>query len=429
MSRKQSVPMPVASLIFWSCWLALSSALHAGAVCADGSVLAATNAAIVLAQPSESLVTLSDLCKLATHRLPDLVPVAQFDGGNCADRAVVRSSSRPSIYVGNRDGQVNLLSLPELKVIRQARVGDVVGHLLATSGDRYLIAATESQNSPGSLLVLHGSSLVVARQVPLKNRQGRDLTVARLVEVVYRQSVLVTFKDSNEMWELFLAPDAEMVFEGMVHDYRMGEGISEPRSLPIRRIAVDGQMDNFFVEPRSPHVWQLKKNGAGNYARRFNLDVRRTVEESTIPANVDPRELVSVSWNDRSLWIAAERDWPGVHIHALTGTKHHAAIDLPGERCRALSPLTGTTWFAAVCGASAADQLFIIDSANFALRAILQPKPGRRVSQLAYGGRDGSVVAVLGGDDGLLVAYAGYFGCRIGEAGVPRLRQIVEPLR
>ena len=386
---------------------------------------------VVRENSGEFVVALSGDCSLTTFRLPDRVAIAQFDAGHCNERAVARSTNRQWLYVGGRDGEISALSLPDLNLRRRQRLDHAIGHLLATSDERYLIAVVEPANAPANapamLVVLHGSSLAPARIVPLSNRRGQALTVAALTEVGHRQSVLISFEHSNEMWELFLAPDAETVFEGMVHDYRLGEGISEPRNLPIRRIFTDTPMEKFLVEPRSSHLSQLvDSGGASLLARRFNLDVRRQVGETPVLANIEFRTAVGVRTDHTSYWLAADHVWAGIHVHELPGMKYRGFIELPGAHCRALPPPSTQSIFIAACSDEGADQLYVIDAATQAVRAILQPQAGRRVSQIALSDKPGYVIAVLAGEAGQLVAYDDRNRCRIGEIAVTQLRKVVD---
>jgi len=423
---KQSVLPPVASFLFLMVACVLLASLWVGDARSAGNG-SASGDPVPRIESGEFIVTLSGRCTLNTLRLPDRQAIAQFEAAECDDRAVMRSANRQSLYVGGRNGEIVALSLPDLTVQVRQRLDHSITHLLPTLGDRYLIAIVEPEHAPASLVVLHAGSLAPARVVPLENRRGEALTVARLVEAVHRQSVLISFARSNELWELFLAPDAEPVFEGMVHDYRLGEGISEPRSLPIRRIVMDGLMEYFQVEARGPHLSQLTAARDGRaLVRRFNLDVRRPVGESPIEANIDLPTAAAFKTDSASYWLAVDRQWPGIHIYRLPDVKHMAFVDLPGTDCHLLVSSVSGSEFIAGCRIEGTDQLFVIDAGTGTIRASLQPQAGRRVSQIAFAGGANYFVAVLAGETGELVVYDRRYRCRIGGYAVPQLRSIVE---
>ena len=240
---------------------------------------------------------------------------------------------------------------------------------------------------PASLVVLHAESLLPGRIVPLKDRRGQALKVASIVEIGHRQSVPIGFGRSSELWEMFLAADAEPVFEGMVHDYRLGEGISEPRTLPIRRMVTEAPMEHFTAERSGALLSQLTESSGGPVARRFNLDARRLVVEQPIPANLDPGAAVGVRTERTSFWLSADRDWPGIHVHELPGMNYRGFVELPGEHCRVLSSPTVQSRFIVACASGGMDQLFTIDDATLATHAICSPALGRASRKLRAAAR------------------------------------------
>ena len=49
-----------------------------------------------------------------------------------------------------------------------------------------------------------------------------------------RESFVVALKDIPELWEISLRPQAPPIYDGLVHDYKMGEGDCEAAVCSVR---------------------------------------------------------------------------------------------------------------------------------------------------------------------------------------------------
>jgi hemoglobin/transferrin/lactoferrin receptor protein len=128
----------------------------------------------------------------------------------------------------------------------------------------------------GELAVIAASDGRELRRIPLVDRQRRAGRVAWIIDLPRRQSLLVGFGDLPEAWELPYGERAEPVYDGLVHDYRMGEGIADRGPLPVRRIPLEAPMPRPTPDEREIHVSWPDPAMPG---RRLvlNLDVRRLV--------------------------------------------------------------------------------------------------------------------------------------------------------
>ena len=59
--------------------------------------------------------------------------------------------------------------------------------------------------------------------------------VAAVADAAPRRSFVVVMQDIPEIWEISYDPQAEPIYQGLVHDYRLREGIAEPGFLNPRR--------------------------------------------------------------------------------------------------------------------------------------------------------------------------------------------------
>jgi hypothetical protein len=97
----------------------------------------------------------------------------------------------------------------------------------------------------------------------------------RVLDAPPRRSFIALLADVPETWELSYDPDAEPVYDGMVHDYRMGEGIADRGPFAVRRIVLDEPLsDARFNADYS----QFTAKAADGSLHVVNLHVRRRIE-------------------------------------------------------------------------------------------------------------------------------------------------------
>lgn len=151
---------------------------------------------------------------------------------------------------------------------------DAPVHALAASADgRHAVAA-------------HGQRLTVLGEdaAVLAAFEGHDLAGRRqgraeaLFALAGRRSFVAAWPALGELWEISLDPAAEPIYDGLVHDYRMGEGIARPGLLGARRAPLGLPMPSIeFGDARLP--WVAGRDAAG--VAIVHLDVRRRV--ATLP--------------------------------------------------------------------------------------------------------------------------------------------------
>ena len=86
----------------------------------------------------------------------------------------------------------------------------------------------------------------------------------------------MALKDIPELWEISYDPKAEPIYDGLVHDYKMGEAIAKPGFLGVRRTPLDEPLDDFFFDQSYRHVLgatRPKAATAAPTAQVVNLDV------------------------------------------------------------------------------------------------------------------------------------------------------------
>jgi hypothetical protein len=213
-----------------------------------------------------------------------------------------------------------------------------------------------------SALAAHGEqlSLLDRRGEVIKIFEGSDLTrehrgaATALFALPQRRSLVAAWPALGELWEISLDPAAAPIFDGLVHDYRMSEGIATPGYLGVRRSPLGRPMPTIsFADARVPWL----AGSQGNEVIVVHLDVRRRIAalraDTANPAGATLRvashEPGAVEW-----WLPAGND---VHVFDTTRWAHMAMHALPGP-VRQLQAVDGAVW--ARVGERGAAQLFLL---------------------------------------------------------------------
>jgi hemoglobin/transferrin/lactoferrin receptor protein len=152
--------------------------------------------------------------------------------------------------------------------------------LEAVSSDgRYRV---ETDEAAMELVVRSGDGARELRRIPLLDRSRRAGRLAWIIDLPRRQSFLAGFESLPEAWELPYSPRAEAVYDGLVHDYRMGEGIADRGPLPVRRIPLEAPLPRPTPDERQVHVAWSDPATPGKL-NVLNLDVRRIVAQVDAP--------------------------------------------------------------------------------------------------------------------------------------------------
>lgn len=174
------------------------------------------------------------------------------------------------------------------------------------------------RTAPGPFSVrVDGEALVLldAQGVELRREPGRDLAGRRhgapqaLLPHARRRSVIATFPAFDEVWELSLDPEAPPVYDGLVHDWRLGEAIAKPGLFTPRRTLLAPPMPaRWFLDA----AWPWIAGALDDTVLIVHLDVRRVVARLALRgARVEAsrrverggRELWQLPTADGERWI------------------------------------------------------------------------------------------------------------------------------
>lgn len=147
---------------------------------------------------------------------------------------------------------------------------DAPVHALAASPDGQWALAAHGERL--SLLDPHGEA--AARFDGVDATRGVRGAATALFSLPQRRSFFAAWPVLGESWEISIDPAAAPIFDGLVHDYRMGEGIAKPGYLGARRAPLGRPLPDFsFADARVPWL----AGTLGDEVSVVHLDVRRGI--------------------------------------------------------------------------------------------------------------------------------------------------------
>ncbi len=197
-----------------------------------------------------------------------------------------------------------------------------------SSDGRWILRA---DNDACVLLAIDAASGAVVRGIPVADRRGARSRVARIVDAPSRRSFIALLADLPEAWELLYDPNAGPVFDGLVHDYRMGEGLASSGPLPVRRIVLDRPLDAVVFTPRFDYFVAYAAPGT---LQVVSMEVRQRIE--TVELDGDALVERGVAWQHAGYALIALPDRSAPVVHVLDGRtwRWRGALKLPGRVAR-----------------------------------------------------------------------------------------------
>ena len=304
------------------------------------------------------------------------------------------------VYFASRDGWVSLYDIWNLTLVAEVRAGINTRNLAVSSDGRYVLVGNYL---PHTLVMLDARDLGLLKVIPARDASGRSSRVSAVYDAAPRQSFIVALKDIPELWELPYGDKTGPVYEGLVHDYRLGEGIAAAKPFGVRRTVLDGILDDFFFDPPYDHVIGAARDG--HTGQVVNLNVRRKIAEVDLPGL--PHLGSGITWERGGTPALAT---PNLKVGQVT------IVDMKTWKTVAQIPTAGPgfflrshertryAWVDAFNSASK-DVLQVIDKETLAVVATLRPAPGRTVAHVEFT-RDGRyALASIWENDGAIVVY------------------------
>lgn len=203
------------------------------------------------------------------------------------------TADRRFAYFGIPGGWITRYDLLTLRVAAKVRTGSAIRDFAISGDGQWILVASEHPDT----LTLFDSNLHEARSYPLSTLDGKVRTgVSRVFSAAPRQSFVVAMKDIPELWEISYDPKSEPIYDGLVHDYRMGEGLAKAGFLGVRRTPLEEPLDIFFFDKPYRHAIGATRTTGRPVASAqvVNLDARRRI--ASIPLPDIPRTTSVVSF-------------------------------------------------------------------------------------------------------------------------------------
>ena len=307
-------------------------------------------------------------------------------------------------YFGSHGGWITRYDLWNLSLAAEVRAGPGLRQLTISRDGRWLMATR--QQPP--MLVLFDAALNLVKTWAPASRDGQTRSrVAAVLDAAPRQSFIVALQDIAELWEISYDPKAEDFYDGLVHDYRMGEGLPTRGFHNARRTSVTEPLESLFFDRESTQVAGAAraKDGVGASVQLVNLDVRRRIASLPSVGVPLPGSGTAFDWNGSQVLALPNRERAAIDIIDLRTWKLVKSIATPGpgsfvrghEGSRHL-------WTDATMGGKTGATLTAIDKQTLQVAASLNdPGPGLAHVAFTHSGRH--MLASLNEAEGALVVF------------------------
>lgn len=177
------------------------------------------------------------------------------------------------------DGRHAFLALGDGSVARHdLAAGAQTARVQAGADPRGLALSADGQcllTAHGAALTLFDRDLHPMRRYAATSLDGKVTSrVAAVFHAAARRSFVVAFETLPELWEISYDRAAPPIFDGLVHDYRMGEAIASGGFLGVRRTPLEEPFTALALDASHRHVLGA---GPGGTLAVLNLDVRRRI--------------------------------------------------------------------------------------------------------------------------------------------------------
>ena len=238
--------------------------------------------------------------------------------------------------------------------------------------------------------------------------------VCAVYDAAPRRSFIVALKDIAELWEISYEPKAEDIFDGLVHDYRMREGISKRGFLGVKRTHLDEPLDDFFSDQGYVNVLgatRAKRSEPGAQAEArpsaqvINLDVRRRIAELPIAGMPYLGSGITFAWNGTTVLASPNLKDGAIDVIDMKTWKGVKTIKTPGPGFFMRShENTRYAWADSMLSPTAKDTLTIIDKCTPEVVAQVRA-PGRTLAHIEFTQDGRFALASLWEDNGALIVY------------------------
>lgn len=329
-----------------------------------------------------------------------LEPIARFPTRFALHGGPKFSPDGRFVHFVSRDGWVSKFDLWSLQSVAEVRVGLNTRNLAASSDGRYLAIGNIL---PQTLVILDASDLKPVKVLTVSDTKGQGSRVSAVYDAAPRKSFVVALKDIPEIWEVSYDDNAAPIYEGLVHDYKLGEGLALEGKLNPRRTVLEEPLDDFFFDQSC--AWLIGAARAGGAGQVVNLDVRRKVASVELPGL--PHLGSGISWESEGRTLLATPNLKEAMVSVIDMKNWKVVKQIrtngPGFFLRSHEG-SDYAWVDGMNGPTR-DTLQVIDKRTLEVVKDITPAPGRTAAHVEFT-RDGRyALASVWDMDGALVVY------------------------
>lgn len=331
-----------------------------------------------------------------------LIPIHRFATRYALHGGPKFSPDGRYVYLASRDGWVSKFDMYNLKTVAEIRAG-INTRNLAVSGDGKVVMV--GNYLPNTLVALSADDLSVLRVIPVDDGKGKPSRVSAVYTAPPRQSFIAALKDIPQIWELSYDPHAGPVYDGLVHDFRMGEGIAVPGPFPPQRTRLDNVLDDFSFDQGYINVIGAAREGGEGQV--VNLDVRRRIATVELPGMPHLGSGITFDYQGKRVLATPNIKESVVSVIDMETWKTINRIDTLGPgffmRSNAQTPYA---WVDGMLGKHR-DTVQLIDKRTLKVVKALTPVPGKAAAHVEFDryGRYALLSIMEPAPDGALVIY------------------------
>ncbi|WP_088280844.1 cytochrome D1 domain-containing protein [Ideonella sp. A 288] len=321
------------------------------------------------------------------------------------------------VFFGSRDGWITKVDLWNLTVVAEVRAGLNMRNVAVSGDGRWVMAANYLPHT----VALFDAELSLVKTIAAATLDGKATSrVSAVYDAAPRKSFVVALKDIPELWEISYDPKAEPIFDGLVHDYRMGEAIAKPGTFGVRRTVLNEPLDDFFFDQSYRHVLGATRpkpaaeagpKGASApaaavpTAQVVNLDIRRKIAELPIAGMPHLGSGITFAWNGTTVLASPNLKGGAIDVIDMRTWKPLRSVPVPGPGFFLRShEATPYAWTDSMMSPTAKDTLTIIDKRTLQVVAQVR-EPGKTLAHIEFTKDGRYALASLWEMDGALIVY------------------------
>ena len=309
------------------------------------------------------------------------------------------------VFFGSRDGWITKYDLWRLRVVAEVRAGLNMRNVAVSGDGQWVMAANYLPHS----LALFDADLNLRQTYAAATLDGKSTSrVSAVYDATPRNSFVVALKDIPELWEISYDPQAAPIYDGLVHDYKMGEAIAKPGFLGVRRTPLDEPLDDFFFDQSYRHALGATRPKTGDgaaTAQVVNLDVRRKIADLPIAGMPHLGSGITFAWNGSTVLASPNLKGGAIDVIDMKTWKPVATVPTPGPGFFMRShENTRYAWTDSMMSPTARDTMTIIDKTTLQPVATVK-EPGKTLAHIEFTKDGRYALASVWEMDGALIVY------------------------